>query len=107
MSDNHLKSLLMIVQNNEDTAILLKQGLTYVQISKLINNAIADGSIEETANFELALTRKGLEIIEGMCKHRPSSKQAEWIRPDEKYKVDKIGVDDIYLPTIEESKLLM
>ena len=107
MSDLHLKLLLKIISNDTDTSLLMKQGLTYAQISILINNSISDGYIEETEKLELALTQKGLDVLDATNKRLSGSKKENWISRDDQHKIDKHNVEDIFLPTMEESKNLI
>lgn len=107
MTDPHLKLLLKIISNDTDTSLLMKQGLTYAQISKLINNSISDGYLEETDDLELTLTQKGLDVLEDTSSHLCGSKKQNWICRDEQHKIDKRNVEDIFLPTLEESKNLI
>lgn len=107
MSESHLKLLLKIVSNDTDTSLLMKQGLTYAQISILINKTISDGYLEETENLELALTQKGRDVLENTSKRLNGSQKQNWISREEQHKTDKHNLADVYLPTLEESKHLI
>ena len=103
MGDYYLRLLMQLVHANADTASLVKQGLTYSQISKLIVSAISEGYIYETEHAGLLLTDKGLSFV-GLKKLTGKTRNiANWISIDKSSKIDKLSTDDVFLPNLENS----
>jgi hypothetical protein len=103
MSDYYLCMLLQLVNASADTASLLKQGLTYSQISRLIIRALSEGLVADDEVAGLTLTAKGSELI-GLKKNLKSTRlKVNWISHDEISRIQKLSNEDIFLPNLESS----
>lgn len=97
--------LLQLIKENADTSFLLKQGLTFSQISLLFAEAIKDELIAQSDN-SFTVTEKGLEHLQSQKDVRKYGAKGNWIFPDESYTIPAISPDQIYLPKLKQSKFL-
>lgn len=98
MSKTNIILLLQLIYAGGDVNSLLQRGLQFSQIAALITQAEEKKYILEKEN-ELKLTDLGL--IE-MRKELPSNKirkDGGWISPLDEYRVEKLDVYEVYLPS--------
>ena len=93
--------LLHLIDSGSGIEPLLNRGMTYSQIAELVNVAIRDGYISKTAK-ELTITEKGVDRLNTLESGKISS-NAGWITPEVESRIDKIDVDDVYLPPVKHS----
>lgn len=104
MTSNHLSTLLQLINDQKDTGLLIKRGLTYAQIAKLISSAIDEGYLVETDTFAIVLTAKGIGEIGNNSKPVSASNKKKWIAPANDNRIDKLNVTDIFLPAHTDLK---
>lgn len=101
----HAKMLLRLIQEGADSSFLLRQGLTYSQISSLFGETLRDGLIQKNQNGFL-LTEKGLAILSQSSSSNKYGGNGKWVFPDESYVISQVPIDRIYLPKLKDSKFL-
>ncbi|MFZ6723417.1 hypothetical protein [Undibacterium sp. Ji49W] len=99
----HTNMLLKLIQEGADSSFLLRQGLTFSQISILFGEILRDGLIQKDQN-SFQLTDKGLAILSGSSNKYGGN--GKWVFPDESYVIPQVPVDRIYLPKLKDSKFL-
>ncbi len=97
MANSHLDLLLRLVYSDSGVEPLLKYGLTYSQIAKLIRKALEDGLITKTDSV-LSVTPTGLEIMRLNESTGKKRKDGGWISPEEESRITILPVDGVYLP---------
>jgi hypothetical protein len=99
ISESHLILLLQLIYSGADVDALLKRGLQYSQIAKLLDEAIEKQFVEES-DTDIVITPIGLEKIKTGAKDNTVRKTGGWISPLDEYRVEKIDLNDIFLPCL-------
>lgn len=95
--DLQIVYLLKVLQRNGDVSLLLRQGLSYVQIANLMDKMIEDGTLLEREDG-IQVTEKGMSLL-GYYESRLSfKKKVDWIAFLETEKFEPISLTEIYLP---------
>lgn len=102
MNDSNLSLLLQLIARGADLEALLRRGLRYPQISKLLAKAIEEDLIhEEEGTF--VLTEKGKENMRSdTITGRPRT-DGGWISFAEEFRIRPQGYDKVYLPEPRKS----
>jgi hypothetical protein len=95
----HVPLLLALIAGNSSLSKLVDEGLTYDQIAELIETTIRRNLVVEYGT-ELRLTVTGEQIRLKYLSLPGKRGGKDWIRPLEEYRIDKIGIDDVYLPSL-------
>lgn len=97
MKERLIYKLLSIVDKGGDVRQLLKEGISFKDIGDLINEALrfelllfVEDEIKLSSSGKIKLTKEWVNY--------KSTNKEDWILPDNKNKVSKIGKNDIYLP---------
>lgn len=96
-----IKLLLQLIKDGADSSFLLKQGLSFSQISKLFAKALEDELLSKDGEH-FYVTDAGLKFL----LNTKFAQGGKWISPDESYFTMKISIDSIYLPKLKDSKFL-
>jgi hypothetical protein len=102
---NHLRTLLRLIDANADSTFLLSQGFSYSQISELFVQASREEFIRHDGE-RFQVTEKGSDFVIGRKSTDILGAIDPWVSPDDRYLIPKIGRDEIFLPTVGESKVL-
>ena len=102
MAEKFTTLLLQIINAKADVNALLKRGVRYSQIAKLIADALSREFIREgEKGFEV--TEKGIQKIRADAESGVYRKDGGWITKEEESKIEKIDIYDIYLPSKSNS----
>lgn len=77
---------------------LIDIGLEYSQIAGLLSHVLQEDLVHDQGAPGLALTSKGVELLEKLNKEVYPNNSTEWILPLEENRIPKIDKSDIYLP---------
>ena len=102
MSDSHLILLLQVIHAQADTNALLRRGLSYSQIAHLISESINLGYVV-LDNHSLKLTMSGEYKMKTDLKEGKLRADGGWISPLEEFQMERWSLDDIYLPSEDDS----
>jgi hypothetical protein len=97
MTESHMILLLQLIHTGGDVNSLLRRGLQFSNIAQLMSKAEADGLIKEEGDT-LELTEAGFAKIKIGVESNKQRKDGGWISPLEEFRIDKLSIDDIYLP---------
>ncbi|MFA7361975.1 MAG: hypothetical protein WC139_13165 [Candidatus Kapaibacterium sp.] len=97
MDNKFLILLLQIINGNGNISPLLKLGLTYSQIAEYTDYAIEKRYIS-TKYKTLKLTKFGIDKIGKINKELYINNSNKWISPQEEYRIEKISIEEIYIP---------
>ena len=92
----HKALLLRLIQARSDVSALIEEGLTYVQISQLLGEAVSEGLVRFEPDGP-SLTTAGLESIQ-RAESGVRRSDGGFISPMTSQRVDRLPVDAIYLP---------
>ncbi|GEC88146.1 hypothetical protein [Brevibacillus brevis] len=98
VKDSVMILILQLVKNNGSVDRLLNLGLEYSQIARCLSFIKEEGFAEGTESG-LVLSEKGKAKLKELNKKFDRSKSAEWISPLDEFKLDKVGIYEIYLPS--------
>lgn len=100
--ESHIVLLLQLIANKAGARSLLRRGLTYVQISRLISYAADEGLIQQDGDgyslTESGLARMKSDIVSGKLR-----RDGGWISPEEESRVATQPADEVYLPKMRKS----
>jgi len=96
MNKSHAFLLLQIIKNKLSIDELLLIGLDYSQIANLLAELFEEELVVDIENTGIVLTQKGENFIIQESKHNVDKSQ--WIIPLDSERIEKIGVNEIYLP---------
>lgn len=102
MNEKLMYMLLSIVKKDGDVRQLLKEDIDYKEIGDLINKAL-ELKFLAFQDEKIILTSTGNKKLAKDWINFKSTNKKDWILPDTKNKISKIGKYDIYLP--DESEL--
>jgi hypothetical protein len=94
MRDTYKLTLLHSIKNKLGVDSLIDAGFTYLQISEFITDLTNNGLIDK----ELNLTDEGNEALKVLNKKFNNGFIAQWLQPQNEYRIDKIDLYDVYLP---------
>ncbi|MBI9110128.1 hypothetical protein [Maridesulfovibrio ferrireducens] len=89
--------LLRLVKKSSSIEALLNQGLDYSQIFDLIGIAISLSYLKESTEG-LTLTFEGNQFLQTNGPMSKPRTDAGWIEPANDFRIDKIKVDETYIP---------
>jgi hypothetical protein len=101
----HLRTLLRLIKANADSTFLLSQGFSYSQISELFVQATREEFIEHDGE-RFQVTEKGADFLIDRKSTNILGSFDPWVSPDDRFLILKMGKDEIFLPTVSESKVL-
>ncbi|WP_379088844.1 hypothetical protein [Pedobacter sp. UC225_65] len=101
INERLLYILLTIVKKNGDVRQMLKEGVSFKEIGDLINTGL-ELKLLVFVDDEIKLTTAGKTKINKEWVNFKSTNKADWILPDVKNKISKMGKNDIYLPNERE-----
>jgi len=93
----HLILLIQLISSRGGFGPLLNKGLTYSQISALIEEGFKSGYLSENTDNDLIVTENGLSFLREHCK------KSLWITHQDKYRIPRSNVKDVYLPELKSS----
>jgi hypothetical protein len=96
MQSSYMKILLSCIKNKKNLTALVDAGLTYGQIATMISEIQILGLIIESPEGKLILSDAGQKKIKDLV--RIEANKSEWIMPREKNRIDKIKINDLYIP---------
>jgi ribosomal protein S19E (S16A) len=73
-------------------------GLDFSQIAIMLSDLFEKGLVVEAEEKGIILTEKGREILEELSHTLFSNNNSKWILPADKFRIEKIGISDVYLP---------
>lgn len=101
MKEREIYFLLNAIKKNTDIKRLVREGLSYTDISNLTKKAIANGLL--TYNDEkISLSEQGDLLYEQIKNTYKRTNKDEWIEKDEKSRIDKIDKNFIFVPRQSE-----
>lgn len=101
MSESHLILLLQLVFAGADVDALLARGLEFSQIGMLMTEGLERGLLID-AGGSLRLTESGTERMQrNLTDLQGRRRDGGWISPFDQFRIEKSGLDDIYLPSEE------
>ena len=98
----NLLTLIKLIKDGADSGFLVKNGLSFSQISRLFSIAIENNLIRRVDN-NFIVTDEGILYLE---KSDLGATSKNWILPDESFFTTKIPLDGIYLPKLRDVSLL-
>jgi len=102
MSDANLALLLQLVARGADLDSLLRRGLRYQQISRLLAEAIQDDLLHEEEGTFL-LTEKGRKLMRSDALSGRTRTDGGWISSAEEFRITRQRYDKVYLPELRKS----
>lgn len=97
--DLHLYKALNVIRNRLTSESLLRAGLDYSQIAKLIVYITDAGLVEQDDSGHLKLTEKGEQRFEELNTNLYPFNIPGWIMPEDESRIKGIKKFDIYIPT--------
>lgn len=101
MKKAHLFTLLSVVKNNGDIQRLRREGLEYIEIAELTNEAIKQKYLLFEEN-KLQLTDKGDFKLNHLGESLRKYDKSNWIEKEEESKIPKLDKNFIFLPNQKE-----
>lgn len=101
MKDRKLVTLLHIIQSNGNVKRLLREGMSFKELTQLINVAIGKGFLTYE-NEKVALTKSGVELLTLELDILKNQNKDEWIKKDFKNQIPKLDKNSIFLPRQDE-----
>ena len=100
-SERHIYYLLKVIKNNSSIRQLIREGLSFSKIGKLISKSLDLEYIINSDN-KISLSELGLTKLEELhIKYKKINKN-EWITEDVKNKIPRIDKNFIFLPRQDE-----
>lgn len=90
-------SVLRVVKANANIQILVNDKFSYFDLMKTINDLKNNGLLRDYLG-ELELTQHGKDELEILENNFRLGNVGKMIIPDFRYFIDKIGINDVYLP---------
>ncbi len=101
MEETIVIKMLLIIQNNGSITELIKDGFTYGQVANMTTNLVEIGYVEEKEEA-LVVSEEGKEWLESNFKKNKLIGSERWIVPEEKSKIEKLEINEVYLPSRNE-----
>ena len=101
MKDNKLTLLLHIIKINGNINKLVREGVSFKEITNLTNNAIEKGYLTYE-NERIFVTEKGNDFLNQTTEAIKKTNKNEWIEKDLKSQVKRIDKNFIFLPRQNE-----
>jgi hypothetical protein len=105
LSNSNLILLLQIIHVSGEVNSLLHRGLQFSQIAQLISIAEGEGYIVEEGH-SMRLTEKGLDKMRTDTVTNTSRADGGWISPLDEYRIEKLAIDKVYLPSLRTAILI-
>lgn len=102
MKESFLILLLQVINAKADVTAMENVGLSYSQIARLISDSIETGYVLRDEGH-LRLTESGLKKMRTDLGRDSLRKDGGWISPLDEMRIEKMAIDDIYLPSEEDS----
>lgn len=102
MADSNLILLLQLLARNADVEHLIRRGLRYSQISRLLSKAI-DQKLIRQGDDRLEITDSGSAYLKTATKKGLFRPGSIWISPEEESRIEQQPIDKIYLPKFSKS----
>jgi len=93
----NLKLLVQLLIANKGTDPLVKRGLLYSQIARLLTIA-HENRLLSLSNESVEVTEEGREFLQTHGESRPRS-DGGWISPQDSERIEKSADEDVYLPS--------
>ena len=90
MKENKLTILLHIIKNNGNVNKLVREGVSFKEITSLTNEAIEKEYLTYE-NEKISVTDKGTEFLKQTIEVIKKTNKNEWIEKDLKSQVNRIG----------------
>jgi len=101
MKENKLTILLHIIKNNGNVNKLVREGVSFKEITSLTNEAI-EREYLTYENEKISVTDKGTEFLKQTIEIIKKTNKNEWIEKDLKSQVKRIDKNFIFLPKQNE-----
>ena len=88
---------MQLIYSSGEVNSLLQRGLHFSQIASLMSFAEDSGYITEEEN-QLKLTKLGIEKMRTNITSNKIRKDGGWISPLEEYRIEKLPINELYLP---------
>jgi hypothetical protein len=97
MNEKELYLLLVVIQNNGNVKRLTREGISYLKIAELTNEAIVNNLVIYNDDI-ITLSEKGLDLLNQLGKNYKKTNKEEWIEKDLKNKIQKLNKNIIFVP---------
>jgi hypothetical protein len=97
MTDSKMILLLQLINSNSDVGPLVRIGLRYSQIARLLSQAIEEGYLIEEDD-KLKLSEKGIFLMRSNRTEKRQRRDGGWISPEEGSRRKQESRFKIYLP---------
>ncbi len=102
MNERKFKSyVLKLVDKDGNVEPLLDLGYNYAEIADIIENLISTGLVIND-NGILSLSENGISFINNESKDSNKKHKQIWIEPEHHSRIDKLKLNEVYLPELEE-----
>jgi S-adenosylmethionine synthetase len=101
MKENKLTILLHIIKSNGNINKLIREGVSFKEITSLTNDAIEKGYLTYE-NEKIFLTNNGVDFLTKTSEIIKKTTKEEWIEKDFKSQVTQIDKNSIFLPRQNE-----
>ena len=101
MKENILTILLHIIKSNGNINKLIREGVSFKEITGLTNDAIEKGYLTYE-NEKIFVTEKGIEFLTKTSEIIKKTNKEEWIEKDFKSQVKQIDKNFAFLPRQNE-----
>jgi predicted transcriptional regulator len=90
--------LYKILKGNGNITELTEYGYQYSQILSILKELLSEGFLFKQGS-EILLTEKGMKEIDDLNKILGRKGTNQWIEPENKSKILKFQINDVYLPS--------
>jgi predicted transcriptional regulator len=101
MKENNLSILLHIIKSNGNINKLIREGVSFKEVTSLTNDAIEQEYLTYE-NEKIFVTDKGVEFLSKTSEITKKLNKEEWIEKDFKSQVEQIDKNFIFLPRQNE-----
>mgnify|MGYP001127359330 CR=1 FL=1 len=101
MNEKHIYLSLLKVKNNTSINELRHEGLSYEEIIELVRFILNKKYITETED-SVVLSESGKKMLEELENTYKKTDKSAWIKPDEKYLIQKLKKSDTFVPRSNE-----
>lgn len=97
------RKLLILIKNNGNMDMLIREGYSFKQIARWYEQLLAEGYLKYE-KFKLVLDSKGIAFVDRTNNGRKLSGCERWIVSQEQYWHEPIDKFEIFLPKMRKSK---